>query len=97
MGVYLRPYLHQFLLRMSKKFEIIIFTASSKAYCDALMDKIDVNRVVSHRLYRNHCTRFKGRLLHSLGRETMNDLLDYYVKDLRTIQNWKKQDVWQTS
>jgi len=41
---------------MSKKFEIAVFTASTKPYCDPILELVDPDYFISHRLYRNHCT-----------------------------------------
>lgn len=40
---------------MSRHYEIIIFTASQKAYADKIIDMIDPKKRVSYRLYREHC------------------------------------------
>jgi hypothetical protein len=51
----IRPYAYSFLKNLSSCFEIIIFTAAQKDYADWILDKIDTNGVISHRLYREHC------------------------------------------
>jgi hypothetical protein len=51
----IRPYAYTFLKNMSAYFEIIIFTAAEKKYADWILNKIDTNNVISHRLYREHC------------------------------------------
>ena len=50
----LRPGLHKFLDKMSKYFEIVIFTAGTKEYADYILDQIDFKKTISHRLYRHH-------------------------------------------
>lgn len=49
-----RPYCHEFLREMSKHYEIVIFTASVKQYADTILDIIDKESSISHRLYRQH-------------------------------------------
>ena len=64
-----RPYVNEFLSKMSKYFELVIFTASVSPYANPLLDQLDTNKVISHRLFREHCIK-------------MSDL---YIKDLRKI------------
>ena len=39
---------------MNKYFEIVIFTAAVKDYADNILDSIDPQKRISHRLYREH-------------------------------------------
>ncbi|GET89371.1 nuclear lim interactor-interacting factor-like protein [Leishmania tarentolae] len=68
-----RPYLEDFLRFVSRRFEVVIFTASVRAYCDKLMDKIDPQGVLGNlRLFREHCTlcdRSYVKDLYRLGRD----------------------------
>lgn len=50
--VEVRPFCKEMLKRLSEHFDIIIFTASTQAYADPIIDHIDPDRVVIHRLYR---------------------------------------------
>lgn len=72
-SVKFRPYLKDFLQFVCQRFEIVIFTASMRAYCDNLMDEIDPNFDLGRlRLFREHCTlcdRSYVKDLHLLGRD----------------------------
>lgn len=39
---------------MSKHYEVVIFTAAVKDYADSILDTIDTNGFITHRLYREH-------------------------------------------
>lgn len=53
----IRPYALTFLKKISKKWEVIVFTASHQEYADAILDEIDPDKIIfQHRLYRQHCT-----------------------------------------
>ena len=64
-----RPYMMEFIKRVSEKFELILFTASLPAYANNLMDILDRDRLIKHRLFRNSCSFVNYN----------------YVKDLSTI------------
>lgn len=49
-----RPYTELFLEELSKYYEIVIFTASIKEYADFILNEIDQNNWITHRLYREH-------------------------------------------
>jgi RNA polymerase II subunit A small phosphatase-like protein len=51
-----RPGVDQFLKEMSTLYELVIFTASVSEYANRLLDKLDPQHLIAHRLYRNHCT-----------------------------------------
>jgi len=51
---HVRPFAVDFLKQMSKYYELVIFTAAIKEYADWILDKIDEEGVISHRLYREH-------------------------------------------
>jgi len=47
---------------MSKKFTILVFTASSQDYADKILDGIDPERkYIDDRLYREHCFEYDGK------------------------------------
>ena len=52
-----RPGLDDFLEHLSEWYEIVIFTAATKDYADAILDEIDLNgNLFAFRLYREHTT-----------------------------------------
>lgn len=66
----IRPYVLTFLKRISKKWEVVVFTASHQEYADAILNELDPEGVLfHHRLYRQHCTMLE----------------DIYIKDLSRI------------
>lgn len=67
-----RPGVQEFLERMSKLYEIVIFTASLSLYADPLMDVIDPSHHATYRLFRDHCTAYNNLFvkdLSALGRD----------------------------
>jgi len=51
----IRPGMHEFLQRMNGLgYELVIFTAATQDYADWVIDQIDPDRLVQHRLYRQH-------------------------------------------
>ena len=64
---------------MSKVFEIIIFTASTAYYADAIINHIDPeNKYISYVLTRKHCMQTKN---------------GFFIKDLRIIKNRELKDM----
>lgn len=67
------------LKRLSQHFDVIIFTASTQAYADQIIDHIDPQRVVQHRLYRESCSFVKSQIfvkdLRVFGRKLSNIVL----------------------
>ena len=67
-----RPYAQEFLSKMQDHFEVVIFTAAVKDYADWILDRIDLTKAVSHRLYRHHTSLQNGvymKDLSKLGRD----------------------------
>ena len=64
---------------MSQKYEIIIFTASTQYYADAIINHIDPeNKYISYVLTRKHCMQTKN---------------GFFIKDLRIIKNRELKDM----
>ena len=66
--VCVRPGAQRFLKELGSLYEIVIFTASMQPYADPVIDFIDPDRVVKHRLYRESCTDFGGSFVKDLSR-----------------------------
>jgi RNA polymerase II subunit A small phosphatase-like protein len=54
--VMIRPGVNDFLKRMGKLYEIVIFTASISKYANPLISLIDKSHNCSYRLFREHCS-----------------------------------------
>ena len=67
-----RPYALKFLRETSKYFEVVIFTAALKDYADWIINAMDTDHSITHRLYRDN-THFKNgtyiKDLSKLGRD----------------------------
>jgi CTD small phosphatase-like protein 2 len=73
----LRPGLHKFLNTLSELYEIVIFTAGTQDYADYVLDQVDFDNKISHRLYRQHTA-------------PKNDI---YIKDLSKIGRQIKKTI----
>ena len=51
----IRPHAYNILRNLSPYFEIIIFTAAQKEYADFILNILDTQKVIAHRLYRDSC------------------------------------------
>ncbi|CAI2364682.1 unnamed protein product [Moneuplotes crassus] len=73
-----RPGLEEFLTRMAKFYEIVIFTASIKSYAKAMINTFDADNLISHVLTRKDCTCKKGvyyKDISKLGRPLKNVII----------------------
>ncbi|KAJ6847956.1 CTD small phosphatase-like protein 2 isoform X1 [Iris pallida] len=63
-----RPFLKDFMERVSGLFETIIFTASQSIYAERLLNILDPKRrVFRHRIYRESCVYVEGNYLKDLS------------------------------
>jgi CTD small phosphatase-like protein 2 len=77
-NVFKRPGVVQFLEKMSKDFQLVLFTASVQDYADAVISVIDPeNKFFDLRLYRENCIK--------IGRAYIKDLRIFKGRDLENI------------
>mmetsp|Transcript_44238 Transcript_44238/g.102197 ORF Transcript_44238/g.102197 Transcript_44238/m.102197 type:complete len:291 (+) Transcript_44238:98-970(+) len=63
-----RPGVDFFLCRVAEVYEVVVYTASVAKYADPLLDKLDTHNVVTHRLFREACTRYANGYVKDLSR-----------------------------
>ena len=78
--VLVRPGVKEFLEKISKKYEIVIFTASISKYAGPLLDILDKNKLCSYRLFREHCTLINTSFVKDL-KKLGRDLKDVVIVD----------------
>ncbi|GLJ07490.1 hypothetical protein SUGI_0068140 [Cryptomeria japonica] len=68
-----RPGVENLLQELSKLYEIVIFTAADEKYANAVLEKLDPQGKIKHRLTRKNCTKLRSRIfvkdLSKLGRD----------------------------
>ncbi|SGZ54238.1 CIC11C00000005167 [Sungouiella intermedia] len=62
-----RPGVDEFLRKVGKWFEVVVFTASVSKYGDPLLDKLDIYNLVHHRLFRDSCYNYQGNFIKNLS------------------------------
>lgn len=74
----IRPYAQYFLKQVAKYYEVVVFTAALQDYADYILDRMDTERTVKYRLYRQH-TDFANNVyqkdLSKLGRELSRTII----------------------
>ena len=79
--VLVRPFAKEFLINVAKYFELVIFTASIPKYASPLLDILDKENNIKHRLYREQCTFINGLYIKDLKR------LNRPLKDMIIVDN----------
>ncbi|KRX09581.1 Ribonuclease H-like domain [Pseudocohnilembus persalinus] len=88
-GFYRRPYCTEFLNQLSQHYEIVVFTAAQKDYADKVLNCIDREGAISHRLYRDHLffnNMRKVKDLRILGREMSKTIIVDNLKENFELQ-----------
>ena len=62
-----RPGVDEFLRRAADRYEVVVYTASLNKYADPLLDLLDVDGVISARLFRESCVCWEGNYVKDLG------------------------------
>ncbi|KAK7692464.1 hypothetical protein QCA50_004089 [Cerrena zonata] len=62
-----RPGVDNFLKRMGELYEVVVFTASLSKYADPVLDRLDPERTVAHRLFRESCYNHRGNYVKDLS------------------------------
>lgn len=74
-GVYVlkRPFVDEFIAECAKYYELVIFTASLSEYANPVIDTLDKNGLIKHRLFRESCVFHEEQVyvkdLSRLGRD----------------------------
>ena len=81
-GVNIRPHWEEAIQRISKLYNIVIYTASHASYADSVLDFIDPEKKYFYnRLYRSNCIDIKI------------DGTDIYIKDLNIFEDFNLKDI----
>lgn len=94
-----RPGVAAFLHRLSKLYELTVFTAGLQYYADAVLDKLDTSGLITSRVYRQHCTKsgeYFVKDLEMLGRDlTESIIIDdsqqsfaFHPKNAIFVESW---------
>lgn len=80
--LYVRPGAQDFIREMAKHYEIVIFTASRPAYANKVIDIIDPDNLVAHRLFRDSCSE------HTIIDEENQKKTSFWVKDMSRLSRY---------
>jgi len=88
--ILIRPGAENFLEELSKYYELVIFTAATQDYADFVLNELDKNRRITHRLYRQHTFQnsFSNNIkdLSRLNRDLSKMIIIDNVKDNFQLQ-----------
>ena len=75
--ILIRPGVTQFLKRMTRLYEMVIYTASLSKYADPLVTMLDPEGFCAYRLFREHCTLVNNAFVKDLTRlgRNMEDVI----------------------
>lgn len=79
--ILVRPGVSQFLKKMYKHYELVIFTASLSKYAEPLVEILDPEKMCSYKLFREHCTFVNNAFVKDLTR------LGRCMKDVIILDN----------
>jgi Dullard-like phosphatase family protein len=86
----IRPGMFEFVQRMNElRYEIVIFTAATQDYADWVIDQIDPENLIHHRLYRQHALPWGplfAKDLRCLGRDLERTLIIDNVQENFMLQ-----------
>jgi len=63
-----RPGVESFLTEMTKHYEIVLYTASQSIYATPILNQLDPNNHIHHRLFRESCIVTNGGFIKDLSR-----------------------------
>ena len=86
-----RPNVDHFIKEMSKYYNIFIFTASISQYASPLIDKLDQGKLITGRLFRQHCIYNNGKYIKDI-KQVGKDLKDVIIIDNNPISYYLNQD-----
>ena len=75
--VLIRPGAIEFIKKVAKLYELVVFTASISKYALPLLDIIDVDKNIKYKLTREHCTFLNGIYIKELKKlnRNLNDII----------------------
>ncbi len=81
LGIYIRPYCHEFIKWASENFKLILFTAAEKVYAKSVLDICDLSRYFDHILDREFTIQVKNFHVKDLSIFNLNEKLNCLIFD----------------